>query len=324
MTRRRPVLCILAAGLLLASSLPALAAWPERPIRIIFPFAVGGVGGNLSQIMADGLTQRLGQPVIVESKPGAGGALGFQYVKNAAPDGYTLVLGSNGPATILPLLNKSVGYDVDKDFEPVGMAVIGGNVIAVNALSDIRSFADLRTKARASPGTLSYGSAGNGTTFHLGPTLFDIINGSQMVHVPYKGGGPALMGLLGNETDVVFGAMDIMTHVRAGKLRALAAMSKQRLAAAPDVPTTAELGMPELEVVSFYGLLAPKGTPAAIIDRISRELGVVMSSESARQQLGVLLLEPAPDTSSDYLKQRITNDTARWRKVIETAGIAGQ
>lgn len=319
---RTALLGIIAAFLL--NVVPAHAQWPEKPIKIIFPFAVGGVGGNLLRIVADGLTERLGQPVIMDPKPGAGGALGFQLAKAAAPDGYTLVLGSNGPSTLLPLLNKNVGYNVLRDFEPVGMAVVGGNIIVVNTSSPIKTLEDLRIEAKSKSGKLNYGSAGNGTTFHLAPALFDQLNGSSMVHVPYQGGAPALMALLGKEVDVVFSGMDAIPHVNAGKMRALAAMSKTRLAAAPNVPTTAELGMPELEMVSFYGLLAPKGTPKAIVERLSRELGVVMASPRVREQLATLMLEPAPDTSNTAFTAHIESETARWRKVIETAGITAQ
>ncbi|WP_326542642.1 Bug family tripartite tricarboxylate transporter substrate binding protein [Pseudorhodoferax sp.] len=323
----RTIRSLVRRALLLAGALallPAQAAWPERPIRIIFPFAVGGVGGSLTRIIADGLAERLGQAVVVDPRPGAGGALGFQMTKNAPADGYTLVVGSNGPAVLLPLMNKSVGYNVLADFEPIGMAVIGGNIIVVNSNSAVHSLDDLRQAAKSKPDKLSYGSAGNGTTFHLGPALFDQINGSRMVHVPYKGGGPALLGLLGGEVDVVFSAMDAVAHVNAGKLRALAVLNKTRLAAAPTVPTTAELGMPELEMVSFYGLLAPKGTPQPIVERLSRELAVVVASAKVREQLGALLLEPAPDARSETFTNHIRKEVERWGKVIEANGIKAE
>jgi tripartite-type tricarboxylate transporter receptor subunit TctC len=317
---RRAVLALLATAAALWQS-PALAAWPEKPIRMVWPFAAGGLGANLARILADGLSQRLGQPVIVDAKPGGGGILAFQFTKTAPPDGYIIMLGTNSTSTLVPSMVKDLPFDPVKDFEHISMVYTGGNAIVVRADSTIKSFADLRAQAKANPGKLTYGSAGNGTTFHLMPAMFDHINGSKMVHVPYKGGAPAYMGLLGGDTSVVFGDLSSLPHVQAGKMRALAVLSKKRLSAVPDVPTTAELGMPELVMESFYGLFAPLGTPKDILERLNRETAAVLASPAAQAQLKTLSMDAAPDTTPKYFVDQIRSEQVRWRPVIQAGNI---
>lgn len=320
---RRTALAVL-FGVAAAWQAPAFAAWPDKPIRMVWPFATGGMGANLARILAEGLSQRLGQPVFVDAKPGGGGILAFQYTKQATPDGYTIMLGTNSTSTLVPSINKKLPFDPITDFEHIAMVFVGGNVIVVNADSPIKSFADLRAQAKANPGKLTYGSAGNGTTYHLMPAMFDMVNGSKMVHVPYKGGSPAFMGLLGGETSVVFGDLSSLPHVKAGKMRALAVTSPKRIDAAPDVPTTAEVGMPELVMESFYGLFAPIGTPKDILERLNKETAAVLASPAVQAQLKTLVMNSAPDSSASYFKEKIKSETARWRPVIEAAGITSE
>jgi tripartite-type tricarboxylate transporter receptor subunit TctC len=314
-----------ALGLALAlAATSAQAAWPDKPIRMVWPFATGGMGASLARILAEGLSQRLGQPVIVDAKPGGGGILAFQFTKQAAPDGYTIMLGTNSTSTLVPSMTKNLPFDPLKDFEHIAMVYVGGNAIVVKADSPIKSFADLRAQAKAQPDKLTYGSAGNGTTFHLMPAMFDVLNGSKMVHVPYKGGAPAFMGLLGGETSVVFGDLSSLPHVQAGKMRALAVLSPKRLDAAPDVPTTAELGMPDLVMESFYGLFAPPGTPQDIVERLNRETAAALASPQVQAQLKTLSMQAAPNSSAKYFVDQIRSETARWKPVIEKAGITAQ
>jgi len=317
---RRGALAALASSALWQA--PAFASeWPSRPIRLVWPFATGGLGANLTRVLGDGLSQRLGQPVVIDPKPGAGGVLGFQYTKQATPDGYTIMLGTNSTSTLLPSMQKNLPFDPLKDFEHIGMAYTSGNVIVVRADSDIKSLKDLRDKAKANPGKLTYGSAGNGSTYHLMPALFDQINNTQMLHVPYRGGGPAYLGLLSGEVDVVMGDLSALPQVQAGKMRALGVTSRQRVPAAPDIPTTAELGMPELLMESFYGLFAPKGTPKPIIDRLSTEMAAVLATPTVQRQLETLSTQASPDTSPAYFVKRIREEAARWKPVIDKAGI---
>ncbi len=319
--RRTAIATLLALAASWQAPALAQAQWPDKPIRLVWPFATGGLGANLARILAEGLQQQLGQPVFVDAKPGGGGILAFQFTKQAAPDGYTIMLGTNSTSTLVPSMTKSLPFDPVKDFEHIAMVYTSGNVIVVKADSPIKDFADLRAQAKANPGKLNYGSAGNGSTYHLMPSMFDMINGSTMVHVPYKGGGPAYMGLLGGETSVVMGDLSALPHVQAGKMRALAVTTTKRVDAAPDIPTTAEVGMPELVMESFYGLFAPKGTPKPILDRINKAAAAVLAQPSVQQQLKTLSTQSAPDTSGKYFVDKIQSEQARWKPVIEKANI---
>jgi tripartite-type tricarboxylate transporter receptor subunit TctC len=308
----------LAASLLSTS---AMAAWPEHPIKLIWPYAAGGLGYNLSRLVVDGLSERLGQPVIIDVRPGAGGTLGAGVLKGSPNDGYTIMMGTIAPLSLAPGLYKTLAYDPVKDFEPIAMTFVGPNIIVVNAASPIKTFAELVAYAKANPGKMTFGTAGNGSTFQLTAGLFSQLTNGQMVNVPYKGGAPAFMALLANEVSVVFGNTDSLPHVAAGKLRALAVMSPRRLGFAPNIPTTAELGMPELMLESWYGLVAPAGTPREIIERLNRETAAVLASPKVQEQLRTLNTEVARDTSAAYLGKTIATEIARWRPVIQSAGI---
>lgn len=317
---RRAALAALVA-LAAAAQAPAFAAWPDKPIRLIWPYAAGGLGNNLARLLTEGLTERLGQPVVIDIRPGAGGTLGSTVLKNAAPDGYTIMLGTIAPLALAPGLYKNLPYDPVKDFEPIAMTFVGPNIVVVNASSPIKTFAELVAYARANPGKLAYGTAGNGSTFQLTAGLFSQLTHGQMVNVPYKGGAPAFMALLGNEIQVVFGNTDSLPHVAAGKMRALAVMSPKRTPVAPNIPTTAELGMPELMLESWYGLVAPAGTPREIIERLNRETAAVLASPKVQEQLKTLSTEVARDTSAATFGKTIASEIARWRPVIQAAGI---
>lgn len=311
------------AGLSLALAAPgAQAAWPDKPIKLIWPYAAGGLGYNLSRLITDGLTERLGQPVIIDVKPGAGGTLGAGQLKLAAPDGYTIMMGTIAPLSLAPgLYGKALSYDPMKDFEPIAITFVGPNIIVVNANSPIKSFADLVAYAKANPGKLTYGTAGNGSTFQLTAGLFSQLTKGEMINVPYRGGAPAFMALLGGDVSAVFGNTDSLPHVQAGKLRALAVMSPRRISFAPDIPTTAELGMPELMLESWYGLVAPAGTPREIIDRLNKETAAVLATPKVQEALKTLNTEASRDTSAATMKKTIAAEIARWRPVIEKAGI---
>jgi tripartite-type tricarboxylate transporter receptor subunit TctC len=264
----------------------------------------------------------LGQPVVLDVRPGAGGTLGASILKTSAPDGYTIMLGTIAPLSLAPgLYGSKLGYDPVKDFEPIAMTFVGPNIIVVNADSPIKTFADLVAYAKANPGKLTYGTAGNGSTFQLTAGLFSQITKGQMVNVPYKGGAPAFMALLSKEVDVVFGNTDSLPHVEAGKLRALAVMSPKRVSFAPNIQTTAELGMPELVLESWYGLVAPAGTPKEIIDRLNKETAFVLTTPKVQEQLKLLKTEPARDTSAATFRKTIASEIVRWKPVIEQAGI---
>jgi tripartite-type tricarboxylate transporter receptor subunit TctC len=302
---------------------PAAAAWPEKPIRLIWPFAAGGLGEQLARVMAQGLSEGLGQRVYVEAKPGGGGALALEQTKNSRPDGYTLLMVTNGMATVTPLLVKSMP-DPLTEFEHIAMCFVGVNAIYVRADSPIQDFTQLRARAKSNAENLTYGSAGIGTSFHLMGELFNVLNQSKMVHVPYKGAGPAFTGLLAGETSVVFGDTSALEYVRAGNLRALAVLSDHRSASAPEIQTTAELGMPDLVLESFYGLFAPLGTPKDILQRLNQETATVLASPAIAQQLKVLTMEPARNASAAYFSERLKSETARWTPIVRAAGITAE
>ncbi len=312
-----------ALGLALAfAATSAQAAWPDKPIKLIWPYAAGGLGYNLSRLVTDGLSERLGQPVVIDVRPGAGGTLGAGVLKNSPADGYTIMMGTIAPLALAPgLYGAKLAYDPAKDFEPIAMTFVGPNIVVVNSASQIKTFAELVAFAKANPGKLSYGTAGNGSTFQLTAGLFSQLTKGDMVNVPYKGGAPAFMALLANEVDTVFGNTDSLPHVNAGKMRALAVMSPKRVSFAPNSPTTAELGMPELMLESWYGLVAPAGTPKEIVERISRETAAVLASPKVQEGLKTLMTEAAPDTSPAHMKKTIASEINRWRPIIQQAGI---
>jgi len=318
--RRALGLALLSAASLLWLG-TARAEYPDKPIKLVWPYAAGGLGNNLARLLSEGLAERLGQPVVLDIRPGAGGTLGSTVLKNSPPDGYTIMLGTIAPLALAPGLYRNLPYDPVKDFEPIAMTYVGPNIIVVNASSPIQDFAGLVAYARANPGKLSYGTAGNGSTFQLTAGLFSQLTQGEMLNVPYKGGAPAFMALLANEVQVVFGNTDSLPHVAAGKMRALAVMSPKRTPVAPEIPTTTELGMPELVLESWYGLVAPAGTPRAIIDRLNRETAAVLASPKVRQQLKTLNTDVAADTSADAFRATIASEIARWRPVIQSAGI---
>jgi len=318
---RRGLVAALALGTALWQA-PAFAAWPEKPIKLIWPYAAGGLGYNLTRVITDGLTERLGQPVVIDVKPGAGGTLGAAQLKLAPPDGYTLMMGTIAPLALAPgLYGASLPYDPVKDFEPIVMTYAGPNVVVVNAKSPIKSFADLVAYAKANPGKLAYGTAGNGSTFQLTAGLFSHLTRGEMVNVPFKGGSAAFMSLLAGDVDVVFGDASSLTHVEAGKLRALAVLSPERVSFAPDIPTTRELGMPEVMLESWYGIVAPAGTPKAIVDRINKETAAILATARVQELVRTMRTQTARETSSEHFRKTIASEVARWRPVIEQAGI---
>ena len=280
------------------------------------------MGYNLSRLITEGLTERLGQPVIIDVRPGAGGTLGAGQLKLAAPDGYTIMMGTIAPLALAPgLYGKALAYDPIKDFEPIAITFVGPNIIVVNSSSPIKTFAELVAFAKANPGKLTFGTAGNGSTFQLTAGLFSQITKGDMVNVPYKGGAPAFMALLAGDVNTVFGNTDSLPHVEAGKLRALAVMSPKRISFAPNIPTTAELGMPELMLESWYGLVAPAGTPKEITERLNKETAAVLATPKVQEALKGLKTEVSQDTSTASMRKTIASEIARWRPIIEKAGI---
>jgi len=296
--------------------------YPTRPIRLIVPFAPGGAVDPVARLIANPLGERLGKPVVIYDRGGAGGAIGMDEVAKAPPDGYTLLLDHSG-MTYMPGLYRKLPFDPVKDFSGIITAVAGFYVLAVNNDLPVKSVAELIAYAKANPGKLSYGSAGVGSTLHLAGELFKHATGSDIVHVPYKGAAPAAVDLAGGQIPMMFGpATALLPLAKAGKIRALAVTSAKRSALAPDLPTMAQT-LPGFEVVGWYGLAAPAGTPQQIIARLNGETNSLLQAPELAAKMRELSYEPIGGTTEEA-SARIAADVARWTKIIHDAGIEPQ
>jgi tripartite-type tricarboxylate transporter receptor subunit TctC len=265
-----------AALSLIGAPVLAQSTYPDKPVRLIVAYPPGGTSDIVGRALAAAMGVRLKQTFVVENKAGAGGMIGTDAVAKAPPDGYTISVAASGPISYLPALSTSLPYDIRKDFEPIANVVTVPNLMVVNPALPINSLTDLVSYAKASPGKVNFGSAGVGSSGHISGELFNLIADVKMVHVPYRGSGPALVALLGGETAVMFENLpSALSHARGGKLRGIAVLSKKRSPSAPEFPTTAELGMPDLVIASSTGLLAPKGTPKEAIAVLERTVRAI-------------------------------------------------
>ena len=313
-------LVLVAAAFVLAAGTSA-AAYPEKPIRLIVPFPPGGGTDATARIVGDAMTASLGQQIVVDNKPGAGGNIALETVAKAPPDGYTLLFGFSTTLTVNPSLYKSMPADVQKDFAPISTLVSAQYILLVNPSLGVNSVAELVAKAKAEPGKLNYASGGKGTPLHLGAEMLKARAGIDMVHIAYRGGGPASKSVMANETQVLFGSFaSSLPKVKAGKLKALAVTGPKRSAALPDVPTMEEAGYPGFVVTSWSGVLAPAGTPKAVTDKLHAAIAAALAKESVRKKLAAVGQEVEGSTSEAFAAL-IKKDTARWRKVLQDAGI---
>lgn len=296
--------------------------WPAKPIRLVVPFAPGGSSEIIARSLAAPLSVALGQQVYVENKPGGAGNVAMEEVKRAAPDGYTLILGHVGVLAVNPaLFGKTLPYDPVKDFQPVSLVATVPNVIAVNPQLPVKSLAELVQLAKAQPGKLNYGSAGNGSAGHLAMEYFKMQAKIDIVHVPYKGTGPMLTDLLGGQTQLTFnGVPPIAGQIKGGKLRPIAVGSAKRVPSMPDVPTIAESGYPGFETSQWYGILVPAGTPKPIVDRLHREIVAALANPETTKRIvedgGV-----AVGNSPAEFASLIDSEARRWGEVVRSAGI---
>ena len=324
MSIRRRSLFAFAAAALAARSLRAQSAWPSRTVRIVVPFAPGGTTDILARALAPELAKAFGQRFIVDNRAGAGGNLGADIVAKSPPDGYTLVMGTVGTQAINPSLYPKMPYDAAKDFAPVTLVAGVPNVLVMNpakakaaGITDVRS---LIAYARANPGKLNMASSGNGTSIHLAGELFKSMTGTYMVHFPYKGSGPALLDLVGGTMDLMFDNLpSALPHVKAGKLVALAVTSSARSAALPAVPTVAEAGVKGFEATSWFGLLAPAGTPADIVQRIQQESAKALASPALKERLLSQGAIPGGMPPAEF-GRFIATETKKWAAVVKSSG----
>jgi len=308
---------------LLAGPASAQEAWPSRPVRIIVPFPAGGVADLLPRLVGQKLSEKWGQPVIVENKAGAAGNIGMGEGARAAPDGYTLVLAPTGNLTVNPYLFK-LPFDTAKDFAPITVLATSPNVLVVHPSVPAKTFAELIAYAKANPGKLNFASPGAGSGAHLAGELLNLDAGIQAQHVPYKGLAPAVTDLLGGQVQMMFaGISTVIQHVKNGKLVALAIASPSRSPQLPDVPTVAESGIPGFDVTSWYGLVARAGTPPAVIEKIQRDAAEALRDPGVREKLAGLGLEPMGNTPAEF-GAMIAAESLKWGDIVRKAHIQAQ
>jgi tripartite-type tricarboxylate transporter receptor subunit TctC len=298
----------------------APADWPSRPVRIVSPFPPGGAADLIARAIAEELTAPLRQPVVVENRTGAGGSVGTEFAARSAPDGYTLVMASTGPFAINPALFR-LSFDPSRDFTPVGMIATVPSVFVVHPAVPARTLQELLALARAQPGRLAYASGGNGTAQHLFGELLKQMAQVDIQHVPYRGGGPAMTDTIAGRVQILCDTVPLaLPHIRDGRVRALAVTTAQRHPALPDVPSVAEAGVAGYEALGWYGIAAPAGTPAPIVERLNREINAALGRPAFRDKLAGQGADPAPGSPADFAAV-IERDRARWTKVIRDGGI---
>lgn len=323
-SRRR---CLSWAALAVTSALGGLALpshaqsakWPDKPVRLVVGYPAGGATDAIARLVATRLAEQLGQPITVDNRPGANSNLGAEYVAHAPADGYTLLVYSVAQ-TINATLYPKLGYDPQKDFVPVGMIAKIPNILVVPAGSPVRTVADYVRVAKATPGGVTFASAGSGSSTHLSAEIFKTSAGVNLLHVPYRGSSPAITDLIGGQVQSMFdNAPSALPHIKTGRLRAVAITSAKRSPLLPDLPTVAESGFPGFEVHSWFGLAAPAATPRAIVDRLNAELGKVLASADLQQRLQDLAATLEAGTP-EQMQALIASELKRWAVVVKSSG----
>ena len=310
---------LLAATLVLLCGFATAQDWPSKPVRIIVPFAPGGVADNSARVVAEPLGQRLGQQVIVENRPGASGNIGSSAVAQSAPDGYTLLLGFDGTMVINPHVFPKTGFDTLKDFAAVTKLGDATLILVAHPSTGLHSLKDLLSSGKTK--RYPYGTSGTGGTPHLAGELLKQQTGIQLEHVPYKGGGPALADAVGGQIPLVFTAIaGAQQYVKSGRLVALGVPGAQRSAALPDVPTFQEAGLRGFDVSSWTGIFAPAGTPRAVVERLHNEISSVLKTNFVKERYATLGIEPVGNTPAEFAAQ-VRADYARWEKVVKAANV---
>jgi tripartite-type tricarboxylate transporter receptor subunit TctC len=325
------LLTILCAGLLLA--LPCCEAMAQaastrsgqsylaRPIRFVVPYAPGGPLDIMARAIGQKLTESMGQPVVVDNKPGAGGNIGADIVAKAAPDGYTIVMGAVATHAINPTLYPSIPYDPVRDFTPVAMVAVVPNVLVVNPALPVKNVKDLIALARTKPATLNFGSGSTGSTGHLAGELFNALAGVQMVHIPYKGGAPAMADLLAGQVQLMFDNLaNALPQVRAGRLRALAVTTAQRSAFAPELPTLVEAGVPGFDLTTWFGVFLPGNTPRDIVTRLNSEINKALAAPDMKDRLEKMGAEAPANNTPERFAAFIKVEFDKYARVIKASG----
>jgi tripartite-type tricarboxylate transporter receptor subunit TctC len=310
----------LLAALLVVVAAPALPQYPNKPVRIVVPYPPGGTSDILARLAAARITESMGQPFLVENRPGASGTIGSQAVAKSAPDGYTLVLGTISSHGIVSAVSTTP-YDPVKDFAAVTVIGSTPNVITVHPDLPAKSFGELLKLARAKPGKLNFGSSSPGGSPHMSAELLKMMAGIDIVHVPYKGAGPMLIDLIGGQIQIGFDNLpSSMVHIKSGKVRALAVTTGKRWPGTPDVPTVAESGVAGYEVSGWFGLLAPAGTPKPVIDALYKAVGAMLKLPEVQKKMLELGAEPGGNTPEAFGKQ-VAAEVEKWKKVVAVTGV---
>lgn len=304
-----------------ASVLPltAWAAWPDRTLRLVVPYAAGGGADNAARVVAQRLGELLGQTVVIDNKPGAGGVIGADYVAKSTPDGYTALFDASAFAVNAAL--RKLPYDPARDFIPVSLIVSAPQILVVSPQSPYKTLAELLAAARKTPGKISFASAGSATASHLAAELMADEAKVDLLHVPYKGGAPALTDVMAGSVDLYFGnAASTQQHVISGKLRALGVSSRQRLKSLASVPALSESGMPDYEVLEWNGLFLPRGTPVDVVQRIAKDVQAVMADAAVRERLSLAGVVPVGSSPAEFSKF-VENESRRWQALVKARGI---
>jgi tripartite-type tricarboxylate transporter receptor subunit TctC len=308
------------AAVALFSGLAAAQAYPSRPIRLVVPYPAGGTSDLTARVVAQKVSQTIGQPIVVDNKGGAAGTIGADFVAKSAPDGYTLLL-TDTTFAIVPSLAQKLPYDPLKDFAPITLGIKVPSLVVVNPALPIRNLQDLMEYARKNPGKIAYGSGGVGTAVHLAGAFLGNIAGAEMIHVPYRGAGPAIADVVSGQIQMVIPSMPtVVSFVNAGQLRALAITASKRSEQVPNVPTVAEAGLPNYDATSWYGFSAPAGTPRAIVDRLHREITQALADKEVRDTLVKQGAEMSPTTPEQFAAF-IADEMKKWDKVARDAHV---
>ena len=328
MSRRSPpalrgfALAFLAAALAVPGVVPGAFAqsFPSKPVKLVVPFPPGGSLDNVGRLLAQKLSEEWGQQVVVENKPGAGGNIGADAVAKSPPDGYTVVMGALSTHAVNPNLYRTMPYDAAKDVAPISNVAITPNVLIVSSKSSIRTLADLIAWAKANPGKTNFGSGSNGSAGHLAGELFKIESGTDVMHIPYKGGAPALQALLAGDTQFMFDNLaNAMAQVKGGTVRPIAVTTAQRSKLAPDLPTMAEAGMPGFDISTWFGLLAPAGTPPEVIAKWNAAVVKALNSPDVREKMLAQGAEPAPTTPAEFAAF-IAKEREKYARIVKASG----
>jgi tripartite-type tricarboxylate transporter receptor subunit TctC len=320
---RRPLLAALVASCLLGTMAASAQTWPERPVKLVVPYAPGGSADIVARLVADEWARAFGGTLVIENKGGAGGNVGVDHVAKSAPDGYTIGLQTVSLA-INPSLSARMPYDTLKDLAPIGMIASSQHVLVVNDAVPAKTLKEFLALARAKPGRLSYGSAGAGSTFHMSAELFKATAGVAIVHIPYRGGGPALTDTIAGQVELCFPVLAAARgHLQAGKLRALGVTGPRRSPLLPDVPTIAEAGLPGYSFETWFMVFAPAATPKALIDRLNLALAQALTSPALRDRMTKEGFEPTPSTPA-LARARLEKEMPQWAKLVKDRGITAE